>query len=894
MGQDEDTITLLGPEQFYAFDGAGRVCHEFVRYIAQPNGTVLAQEVVKRVFDPADGGRELVIREAVGSAGSLWAAPQHETSATTQTQVRRHCQPPLGAELRTSTESLDTGTVEGQWTPWAFGLSFDRTTGAQTVSAGLGSYEVLWQVGDAESGRLVLQGEKDGETARLVLDEMGTTMTKELTDWQTGLRFHQGSILAASEMQWFPADATEGDTVVRIDEWFGFETDGSGSRPKNSREAGSAGLAGLPRAVVRACVVQTTRNTTRDMRGYYADFFDVALGLEDAAYALPITDSTTTIGNETTDDATSTTVALIDEESHVLSSLADDLLDGLLPAAGGSCGGSATLRVTRSGVGDVSASGTPQSGDWINNVKTFTYTPPPGEITATAIDIAGEDDGFDRWVDGAAVSENRDLTVDLTGGEKNVSVFFTAYELTMDVGGGNEENRETTVPSAKEDDNPHLYRPRATVQVSASPTYGFECWQSSVAAVQTALGSDNPGTFTITQNCTVTAVMKPLYTVTTQVYPSGEAGTVMASGWAFDNPERFYAGSTATLRALPKIGYRFSGWTEDLNGVTDDPASLLMDEDKDVGAVFEAALVSFTKAENQIYGFDDFTTPDSPWKSVALDHTDTAQAVITNGSPPAIYFQPVTPENAPFPDASVLPAQASGSPEELTVTGHAVGDGGEIEATLNQGGDVVREMGVAVYEPLATPRTVALIHVSLDGEAIPGDDIEGDALESYMNSVFAQCVYKFDIQVDQLCHLDYDNPANGGDGDGKLDYETPEEKAYIKAQLPFTQYDFVIYIVEEIDGDGRSVGGFAIPGDRHAFVGVKEIVSQPVEHRHEKCTHEMAHACASLDDIPRGDDDKNLMSYYNGYLDVPTNTAHWYTYLRKPQWDMFPRPRPEE
>ena len=66
MGQDENTVTLLGPEQFYAFDGAGRVCHEFVRYIAQPNGTVLAQEIVKRVFDPADGGRELVIRETVG------------------------------------------------------------------------------------------------------------------------------------------------------------------------------------------------------------------------------------------------------------------------------------------------------------------------------------------------------------------------------------------------------------------------------------------------------------------------------------------------------------------------------------------------------------------------------------------------------------------------------------------------------------------------------------------------------------------------------------------------------------------------------------------------------------------------------------------------------------
>ena len=52
LEQGENTVTLLGPEQFYAFDGTGRVCHEFVRYIAQPNGTVLAQEIVKTGFRP--------------------------------------------------------------------------------------------------------------------------------------------------------------------------------------------------------------------------------------------------------------------------------------------------------------------------------------------------------------------------------------------------------------------------------------------------------------------------------------------------------------------------------------------------------------------------------------------------------------------------------------------------------------------------------------------------------------------------------------------------------------------------------------------------------------------------------------------------------------------------
>ena len=197
-------------------------------------------------------------------AGALRAAPQHEASATLQTRVRRHCQPPAGGSVPSA--------------PW--------------ISVGLETYDVLWQVGDADSGRLVLQGENDGETARLVLDEVGSTMTKELTDWQTGPRFHQGSTLAASEMQWLAADAAEGDTVVHVDDWFGFEADGSGNRPKNARKVASADPSVIPRAVVRTCVVQTTKSTTGTMHAYIADLFDMKLGLDEAVYALPTTDTT--------------------------------------------------------------------------------------------------------------------------------------------------------------------------------------------------------------------------------------------------------------------------------------------------------------------------------------------------------------------------------------------------------------------------------------------------------------------------------------------------------------------------------------------------------------------------------------------------------------------------
>ena len=451
LEQDENTVTLLGPEQFYAFDGAGRVCHEFVRYIAQPNGTILAQEIVKRVFDPADGGRELVICEIIGGTDASERVPERDGSVpSTENSIT--------SELRTSGASLDVGTVEGQWTPWAFGLSFDRAGGtdasgagalraapqheasatlqtrvrrhcqppaggsvpsAPWISVGLESYDILWQVGDAQSGRLVLQGEKDGETARLVLDEMGTTMTKELTDSRTGLRFHQGSTLAASEMQWFPANATEGDTVVHVDEWFGFEADGSVSKAKNTRKIEIAGSFGIPKAAVRTCVIQTTKTTTGDMQGYCADLFDMALGLNDAVYALPTTDDTTmTVSLEGTSEDDSLTT----EESQSLTSLASDLIQGLIPFAAGGCDPTyKTLTISIEGLGLTAP--VEGSHQYLLNDEV--------EILATASDPYFS---FDHW-EGAASGSSNPVTVTMDDDKSVTAVFDLGANVSVDLTG---------------------------------------------------------------------------------------------------------------------------------------------------------------------------------------------------------------------------------------------------------------------------------------------------------------------------------------------------------------------------------------------------------------------------------------------------------------------------
>ena len=600
LQQDANTVTLLGPEQFYAFDGAGRVCHEFVRYIAQPNGTILAQEIVKRVFDPADGGRELVIRETIGGTDASERVPARDGSVPSTENS-------IASELRTSTESLDTGTIEGQWTPWAFGLSFDRAGGtdaservlardgsvpsAPWISVGLESYDVLWEVGDADSGRLVLQGEKDGETARLVLDEMGSTMTKELTDSRTGLRFHQGSILAASEMQWFPADATQGDTVVRVDEWFGLGTDGASSKPKNSRKAVAAAPLGIPRAAIRTSTVGTAQ-LAAGPAGYLADLFDMALGLNDAVYALPTADDTiTTVILEDTGEDDSLTA----EESEDASALADDLLYGLLPATAGGCGPTYILErvdVIRENPGDVTASGNHEPASWSGDQITFSYPSPPTSVVLTAVDTT--DYAFDHWRHDGIPSDYRYLTLETTETQETVSVYFVAKnpELTVtrfgdgDVsatGGGEASAWVNDVKTFEYSSYPGI----VTLSPAPGEGYAFDHWVfNGVSSTGNPPGNTLSVKMDKDQEVEVHFVERVcLYAL---ALPPDE-GTVQVTGDGVSSalaPEYIVDyGTVLTVTAQPAPGSQFSYWAGDVGGSTN-PISITMDRDKTAAAVF--------------------------------------------------------------------------------------------------------------------------------------------------------------------------------------------------------------------------------------------------------------------------------------------------------------------
>ena len=65
-------------------------------------------------------------------------------------------------------------------------------------------------------------------------------------------------------------------------------------------------------------------------------------------------------------------------------------------------------------------------------------------------------------------------------------------------------------------------------------------------------------------------------------------------------------GTEVTLAATADTGFQFAGWTGDLDGVQDNPATLLMDGDKTVGALFEDVrtldIVSITPSEAWLFG----------------------------------------------------------------------------------------------------------------------------------------------------------------------------------------------------------------------------------------------------------------------------------------------------
>lgn len=141
----------------------------------------------------------------------------------------------------------------------------------------------------------------------------------------------------------------------------------------------------------------------------------------------------------------------------------------------------------------------------------------------------------------------------------------------------------TTTPSV----GAWTYTANASVAVSAtaSPGYEFDHWEGDLA------GRGSPQSVVMAADRSITAVFVSTYaspaersTLTLHAWPQRGGTTTPRTGVSV-----YDVGATVDVMASPAVGYRFDHWEGDLSGRSN-PASLTIDDNADVTAVFRASV----------------------------------------------------------------------------------------------------------------------------------------------------------------------------------------------------------------------------------------------------------------------------------------------------------------
>jgi hypothetical protein len=193
---------------------------------------------------------------------------------------------------------------------------------------------------------------------------------------------------------------------------------------------------------------------------------------------------------------------------------------------------------------------------------------PPGGVYAEGTVVratAVPDPGylFRGWSDGLSGVENpatfvveRDVTL---------AAGFGGALLSVASGAGGSVSTEPPGPS---------YAVGSVVTLTASPEPGhlFAGWGGDLA------GASSPASLVMDGDKAVTAVFEVARNVTVEATSGGSI--------ALDPPGGAYAsGTVVTVTAMPEPGFLFTSWSGDLSG-DQNPASLVVDSDETIGAVF--------------------------------------------------------------------------------------------------------------------------------------------------------------------------------------------------------------------------------------------------------------------------------------------------------------------
>jgi len=198
----------------------------------------------------------------------------------------------------------------------------------------------------------------------------------------------------------------------------------------------------------------------------------------------------------------------------------------------------------------------------------------PGEGTFTIkhgreveIEARPEEEEFIGWTGDIDSNDNK-TTITMDDDKEIEALFGESYELTIDV-----EGEGSTDPAS----GTHTYEGGSEINVSAIQTkehWSFEQWTGDISS------KDEEITLTMNENKNITAQFtENEYVLSTSV--EGDGGVEIEPEKEFYEPEE-----KVTLTASPEYHWTFVKWEGDIDG-TENHTTIIMDEDKEVTAVFE-------------------------------------------------------------------------------------------------------------------------------------------------------------------------------------------------------------------------------------------------------------------------------------------------------------------